>query len=82
MSLQHRLESRRAFAKYVQERREFDESIGLTDEVARRYQQELWRGTSREDAFAIVTSGLQLNEVTRAYVHDTLEKLPGPEESI
>jgi hypothetical protein len=74
------LESEEAFRRYLEERGGFDESIGLTQEVARTYQSRLFAGSTRETAFHEATEHLHLNAITVKYVRDVLENLPGPED--
>lgn len=70
-----------AFKKDLEAQSGFGESIGLTDEIARIYQQALFDGSSREDAFDEATAGLEMkNHVTLKYVREALENLPGPGE--
>jgi hypothetical protein len=66
--------------KVLQEDRERRLLLGLTDERVRAYTDELWNGSSREEAFASATRGLQLDEAARAYIADSLNNLPGPGE--
>jgi hypothetical protein len=74
------LESPETFKKHIEEQGGFDESIGLTPEVARNYQNSLFAGSTREDALYEATKHLHLNAVTAKYISDILENLPAPGE--
>jgi hypothetical protein len=75
------LSSPNAFRKYLRDVREFNSSIGLTEEAAQGYQRSLFAGCSREDAFEDTAANLELkNHVTWKHVRETLENLPGPGE--
>jgi len=68
------------FKRSLEEQRDFGASIGLTDDVLHDYHKDISVGVSREDAFQKAIAGLHLNDVTKAYIRDQLENLPGPED--
>ncbi len=74
------LTSPEAFKKHLEAQGSFNDSIGLSEQVAGNYQQALFAGSSREEAFQDALYGLQINQATLPYIRETLENLPGPED--
>lgn len=74
------MKSPEAFEKHLAEKGAFDISFGVSQERIRAYQQSLFDGATREDAFAQAVDGLKLSSIEMAYARRTLENLPGPED--
>jgi hypothetical protein len=75
------ISSPEAFKRNLEEQRDFNSSVGLTELVISDYQQSLFAGSSREDAFQDATANLGLkNHATWEYARGILENHPGPEE--
>jgi hypothetical protein len=70
-----------SFMNSIQEDSTRMTSLGFSEDRIAAYKQTLWRGgATHEEAFAVASDGLALNDTDRAFASSLLENFPSPDE--